>query len=534
MIAKATRIVLQARLGSRRLPGKALLPVGGMAMVVLAARRAGRNGADLVVATSTDSSDDLIESICRSAGVSIHRGELDNVYARFLTATKDLDDGALVVRLTADNVFPDGDLIDTMISQMGNSDYIATEWPGSGLPYGVSAEAFRLGALRQATPADPTEGEHVTSALRRTGRISCFKSDLCLEHLRATVDSLDDFTRVRRVFEGVVDPIDVPWRELCDHLAALPDAPRVPFETVEIGGQRQSRLTLGTAQFGMPYGIANTSGMPSDAELARIVHHAIDAGVTHIDTARAYEASEERLGAALAGGWRERVSLVTKLAPIAGGSPAEVGAMTEASIFQSCRALRTDSLNIVLLHRADTRTVAGGAAWERLLTLRERGIVEVLGISAQGPDEVRNAMAAPDVAAVQIPFNLLDRRWDAGLFGGVLVHARSAFLQGLLTGLLAAQWPRISGVDPNALVEALDELVGDLGREDLADLALAFVRGHAWIHSVVVGMESETQLVKNLDYFSAPALTPCEIEYVRQHIPQLPEALVNPALWPAR
>src|SRR5262245_54214594 len=106
------RIVLQARLESRRLPGKALLPLAKIPMFVLAARRAARNGMEVVVATSKDRFDDLIAHFCDLAGLSFFRGASDDVYSRFIGVTAELPDDAIVVRLTADNVFPDADLIE--------------------------------------------------------------------------------------------------------------------------------------------------------------------------------------------------------------------------------------------------------------------------------------------------------------------------------------------------------------------------------------------------------------------------------------
>src|SRR5689334_11368356 len=93
------RAVLQARFDSTRLPGKALLPVGNIPLVVLAARRIMQTGMNVVVATSIQDADLAIVRACGAADVPVFRGPLENVYERFIGATTDLDDDVVIVRL---------------------------------------------------------------------------------------------------------------------------------------------------------------------------------------------------------------------------------------------------------------------------------------------------------------------------------------------------------------------------------------------------------------------------------------------------
>jgi aryl-alcohol dehydrogenase-like predicted oxidoreductase len=168
------------------------------------------------------------------------------------------------------------------------------------------------------------------------------------------------------------------------------------------------------------------------------------------------------------------------------------------------------------------------------LDFKRDGIVRRLGISVQSRMEFERAAADPDVELIQLPFNMLDRRWDgcATNRDNLSIHARSVFLQGLLTGVALARWPQMAGMDFEALATTLKALVRDLGRRNMADLAIAFVRGQSWIHSLVIGMETLAQLKQNLDLFATPPLTEPEIAIVRQRIPALPDQLLNPAQWP--
>jgi spore coat polysaccharide biosynthesis protein SpsF len=185
---------------------------------------------------------------------------------------------AIVVRLTADNVVPDGSFIQRLISTFKNasSPYLGTGSPVDGLPYGLSAEAFTVAALREADSQATSEHdrEHVTPWLaRRYGREMFGRRQLGLNdlaHLRCTLDSLDDYLRLCALFDGVDEPVRVPWEDLVGRLARLADAPhgRVPYKLVR--GVAHGTLALGTAQLGWATA-PNTSGLPGRDVCRRIV-----------------------------------------------------------------------------------------------------------------------------------------------------------------------------------------------------------------------------------------------------------------------
>jgi spore coat polysaccharide biosynthesis protein SpsF len=283
----------------------------------------------------------------------------------------------------------------------------------------------------------------------------------------------------------------------------------------------------------MQYGIANTTGMPSADEIARIIRTAIDHGVTHIDTAQLYGESEDRIGAALSGRWRSRIHVITKLGAVQTDAIAAIGSSVTASVVRSLRALRGECVETLLLHRFADRARAGGAIWDTLLDLRQKGMVGRLGISVQSREEFDRAAADWDVELIQMPFNLLDRRWEgvAPTRSNLTIHARSVFLQGLLTGVPAARWPVVAGFDVGGLVEKLQQLALELGHQNVADLAVAFARAQPWVDSLVMGVETGAQLSENLERFAAPPLSPAEVETVKQRLLLLPDQLLDPAQW---
>jgi len=304
-----------------------------------------------------------------------------------------------------------------------------------------------------------------------------------------------------------------------------------------------AEMVLGTVQLGLAYGAANRTGKPAHAAALKLVRKAAQSGVSQFDTARAYGDSEARVGEALAG--KKAVRTITKLSPLSGLAPNssrdEVRRAVDDSIEQSLVSLRRTRLDCLLLHRAQHMWAFGGTIWERLIERLEDGSILSLGVSVQSPVEALAALACPDVVHLQLPFNLLDWRWLAAGFQSCLaarpnvtVHARSAFLQGILAAHDPDIWPRIKGVDATAMVRMIATLTEVFDRETPADLCLAYVRGQRWIDGVVVGLESEDQLDDNLRLFIKPPLAAEDCASVAARIPRMPVALLDPAQWPKR
>ncbi len=194
------RVVLQARTSSTRLPGKVLLPVCGLPIVVLAAKRAARDGLEVVVATSDDASDDKLAQTILQHGLKCLRGPLDDVLLRFVLSTADLADDDICVRFTSDNVFPDSDFATRVAEAAEQSDggYAGFSGGAGGLPYGLAGEAFRVGLLRQAQKHATTahEREHVSPwIVQHAGRVITpmpGDPERDMSDLRCTIDTLED------------------------------------------------------------------------------------------------------------------------------------------------------------------------------------------------------------------------------------------------------------------------------------------------------------------------------------------------------
>jgi aryl-alcohol dehydrogenase-like predicted oxidoreductase len=195
------------------------------------------------------------------------------------------------------------------------------------------------------------------------------------------------------------------------------------------------KLGLGTVQFGLQYGIANSAPPPSDAEVKAILAAAQSAGIEVLDTAPSYGTSEEVLGRTVdpSAGFR----VVSKVGPFKGNVPGV--AELDALLKKTFERLRVSSLYGLLIHAVeDLEGTSGSSLAKWLLTQRERGLVQRVGVSCYYEEEAERCFAEHDWNLVQLPLNIFDQRFPrSGLIQrlrerGVEVHARSLFLQGLL------------------------------------------------------------------------------------------------------
>jgi len=163
--AERVGIVVAARTSSSRLPGKALLPLGGMPMVVFLLRRLrGLRAGRVVLATTDLPADDALEAAATAEGVSVYRGSQNDVVARFVGAAASFGFD-VVGRVTADCPFVDAETVDWCVSQssaLGRYDLATTK---GQFPVGLDVELYRaesMAALDAATTLSADEREHLT------------------------------------------------------------------------------------------------------------------------------------------------------------------------------------------------------------------------------------------------------------------------------------------------------------------------------------------------------------------------------------
>lgn len=306
------------------------------------------------------------------------------------------------------------------------------------------------------------------------------------------------------------------------------------METVEFKGLRLSRLMLGTAQFGMRYGIANSKGQPSYAEVKSILSAAVDAGVNCLDTASAYGESEATIGKALHElGMEKRFFVVTKTAPLTTeelSSPSLAEKSIRCSVEKSLRLLRLESLPLVLFHRE-----ADFAYVETLEKLRGEGLVQHFGMSCETwSRSVLDKLSTGKVEALQLPASILDRRYlkmGAASAASKLkapVFIRSVFLQGLLL------MPEPSVPEGLKAVIPVRRRLAELAAEaeiSISELALRYILSQEGVSCVAMGIDDACQLRENLALFERGNLSADILKRIEDEVPALPDEIVSPSRW---
>ena len=291
---------------------------------------------------------------------------------------------------------------------------------------------------------------------------------------------------------------------------------------------RIAQFCLGTVQFGMNYGIKNELGRrPTDAESFAVLDAAFAAGIRSFDTARAYGTAEEVLGRyGLAA--HDGVQIISKLRP---ELPDDADIVLH-DIEESLHRLNAKKLTCLMLHRASD--MERPSVMEGLCRALRRGLVEMLGVSVYEPEETLRVAEDVRFDAIQIPYNVLDRRLDQSDFfrrakeRHIKVYARSAFLQGLLLMEPPAAEARVAG--SGALIRRFSGIAGRYGFTP-AEAAMLYSLTHSGIDYVVFGVDTAAQLVDNVKIRKkAEQFASCREELCGA-FDAVPREIIVPSLW---
>ncbi len=222
-----TTAIIQARMASSRLPDKVMLDIAGEPMLVRVVERTRRARSldQVVVATTTDPSDDPIETLCIDRGYLCYRGSMHDVLDRYFQAAKHFDT-QIIVRITADCPVIDPDLIDQAVGELKRSDadFVANRLPPPWhrtYPIGLDIEVCTFQALERAWKEayQPQHREHVMPYLyEQEGRFHTIllNHDQDYGRLRWTVDTCEDLKLIRRIYDHFNSRDDFSWLDLLE------------------------------------------------------------------------------------------------------------------------------------------------------------------------------------------------------------------------------------------------------------------------------------------------------------------------------
>lgn len=210
--------IVQARMGSTRLPNKVMKPINGVPMIELLLGRLSKATLvnQIVVATSIDDRNKVLVDHVQKIGYACEQGSENDVMDRYIQAAKKYQ-ADVVIRITGDCPLVDPALVDECVQQFLDQDidYLCNNYPPT-LPDGLDIEVFKLAALERAQEESdkPFDHEHVTPYLREPGKFktATIKNSEDFSSLRWTVDEPADFIVVEKVFNHFYPNTDFDWR----------------------------------------------------------------------------------------------------------------------------------------------------------------------------------------------------------------------------------------------------------------------------------------------------------------------------------
>jgi len=291
-------------------------------------------------------------------------------------------------------------------------------------------------------------------------------------------------------------------------------------------------LVLGTAQLGLPYGIANQTGQPDQNIATAIIHEAWKNGIREFDTAQAYGNSEQVLGKALGElGISSEAKIITKFDPGLDHLNAKI--MSRA-LYRSLQQLGVSSLFGIMLHREEMLSLWDKGLAEVIYSLISSGKVKKIGVSVYTPDRAIEVLSTDGINIVQLPTNILDRRFEnAGVFKLAdekkkTIYIRSIFLQGMI--LMNPREIPAKMAFARPVIEKLVSLSNDSGLSR-QEMALGYIKSEMPNADIIFGAETPEQVRENVEAWKKK-MPESLGNKVRALFANVDERILNPSLWP--
>ena len=286
-----------------------------------------------------------------------------------------------------------------------------------------------------------------------------------------------------------------------------------------------NKIILGTAQFGLDYGINNKEGRPTYETIKEILDLAHKKKIIFLDTAEAYGNSHEIIGEYHANS-NNKFKVITKFSPLRKDFPNNIS----ERIKHHLKIMNIDSIYCYMFHSYIDFKKYFNLFRLELLELKKKGLINKIGVSLHSNNDMIDVLKNQDIELIQLPYNLFDnknKREKVILKAkklGIEIHTRSTFLQGLFFKDLAS----IEG-ELSVLKKYLFKLQGIIDPTEINNLALNYVYSNPNIDAVLIGVDSVNQLKKNISCVETNKYknTFCNINLINVK----EESMLNPSNW---
>lgn len=285
-----------------------------------------------------------------------------------------------------------------------------------------------------------------------------------------------------------------------------------------------NKLILGTAQFGLDYGINNTIGRLDQGQINEILRTAYVSGIRTLDTAEAYGHAHHIIGNFHDEHPDKIFKIITKL-------PHDLDDHIERKISNYLAELKVNSLEGLMFH--SFKTYKKHKVNEGLfLKLKRKYEIKLIGVSIYTNDEMEEVVEDDNIDLIQLPFNLFDNLnfrkeiLELAKKKSKIIHARSTFLQGLFFKKPEDQNKIVQNVKSELIKINQISLQNNIS---ISDLALSYVINQPSIDNILIGIDSKKHLMENIK--SAEIRLNQEVVEEINKIQIKNTDLLNPSLW---
>ena len=310
------------------------------------------------------------------------------------------------------------------------------------------------------------------------------------------------------------------------------------MKNTTVAGKSISKMSLGTVQFGLHYGIANDVGKPPEEQSFEMIKAALDSGITSIDTARAYGDSEDIIGRYFKENPENIPFVSTKVPPFPEADVALLEKHIIESVETSLEALGLKKVENIMLHNGVSLFRYGDETAKIMGSLVKRGYCDMVGASVYDAKEIDKMLTYEEYTSTQVPMSIFDQRLINGGYiekladRGYTTFVRSVFLQGLFF------------LDPEKITDEIllrhalpgIKKIRELSEKEgmtIEELAIAFLRDYPGVTSLVLGSDNALQVKANIRSFNTHPLSEETVSILKTtfadvNIPEIMKVLSRP------
>jgi len=289
------------------------------------------------------------------------------------------------------------------------------------------------------------------------------------------------------------------------------------------------KYVLGTAQFGLNYGISNSTGKVRSSSLEQIFRTAIDQGVNYLDTANVYGDAEDKIGTFF--DLTKQFKLITKTAHTKEDYKIKENIQfIKEELTISLDKMKRDKVDILLVHNTkDILNEEGSEFFRSLIEIKDSGLANRIGVSVYTIQELSEILEKYPVDVVQLPLNVFNQNFlKSGMLEvlnrkGIEIHARSVFLQGLL---LMKTRELNDYFDTIKVLHSSYQDVVFRNKLSLVEGALNFIKSVKEIDAIIFGVQDSTQLNEIINSLESKLI---DIDYKNFAVDD--ESITNPSKW---